>query len=641
MIKNTRLFIIAFLLLLANTLHSQPYNTKNRRAGTAFNQAKEHYSLYMYSRAIVALKDAIQYDPSFIDAHLFLAQIYKDVDSIELQVKVMSDVFAIDPECFPPGYINRAEGYLLLGQYELALFDIEYFNLRYKSFYPKEMDAINRMKKSCEFSIEAIKNPTNINLEPLPPSINTLENEYWPSFTVDNKQFFYTVQLNTDNRRRREDIWTCFVENDVYSIGIPIGQPVNTMDNEGASFISPDGRYVLFTGCNRPDGYGSCDIYMTVKKDGAWLKPRNLGKNVNSPAWESRPVISSDGNKLYFASSRKGGFGKSDIYVSDFMGYDQSGFPIWDVPKNLGAVINTEGDEMAPFIHPDNKTLYFSSDFHTGMGRQDIFKTVLENDVWSAPVNLGYPINSPNSEMGIFVQSNGKTAFIAKETGVTKHIDIYKFQLPKTMQAGLATFVKGIVVDKETKLPLETEVEINDFVSSDVRFSIWSNSSGEFLVALAAGEQYSLTVNKTGYLFYSDHFEIENIEISGYDIYVELEPIKVGSKTVLNNVFFETDSYELSPESQNELQRILRLLKSNPNVIIEIGGHTDNRGSDDHNKKLSQNRSKSVYEYLINQNIDKSRLTYVGYGSSVPVKTNENAAGRAKNRRTEIKIIGN
>ena len=633
-----KIYILLFLLFSTNQLISQKYNTKSRRAGISFDQAREHYGLRMYKHAIGALNDALQYDSEFIDAYLFLAQIYQEIDSIEQQVATITRVFQLDPNCFPPGYINRAEGYHLLGQYELALLDIQYFTLKYGTQYPKQVNSINRLKEACEFSLEATKNPENIQLISMPQNINTINHEYWPSFTVDNQQFYYTVQSLSPNRRNRENIWTCAVLNEVYQNPMPIGSPVNSNDNEGASFVSPDGRYILFTGCNRSDGYGSCDIYMSVRKDNEWLKPQNLGKNVNSRYWDSRPVISSDGNKLYFASNRPGGFGKSDIYASDFLGYDAGGFPIWDVPKNLGSIINTEGDEMAPFIHPDNKTLYFSSDYHIGLGRQDLFKSVYDK-TWSKPINLGFPINSANTEIGIFVQSNGKTAFIEKETGNQKQRDIFHFELPKPLQAGRASYVKGKVVDKETKMPILADVEINDFVSQSARIRISSNSDGEFLIALAAGEKYGLTVEKIGYLFYSDHFIISPDSDDAYDIYIELEPIKVGNRTILNNVFFETDSYTLSPESQNELRRVVELLKLNPNIKIEISGHTDDRGTIDHNKKLSENRSKSVYEYLVNQNIDKERLTFFGYGSTVPIQSNKDNIGRSKNRRTEIKIM--
>jgi flagellar motor protein MotB len=639
-IKLRLLNIILFLCLFLNTF-GQDIGTKSRKAAQAFMQAKEHFQLYMFSHAIESLKEATQHDPGFVDAYLMLAQIYFEIDSSRYQVEALNKALELDSECFPPAYINRAEGLILLGKYNQALTDVNFFIDKYMSRYEKFRPLVDLVKRKCEFAIDALKNPLDIELIPLPEYINTFRNEYWPSFTVDNQQFYYTMQTEIGVNRSREDIWTSTLKDATYSRPKPIGEPVNTRDNEGASFISPDGRYILFTGCNRADGFGSCDIYMTVRKDNEWLKPRNLGKTVNGRHWDARPVISSDGTQLYFASNRPGGFGKSDLYKCNLVGYDGDGFPIWDKPINLGSVINTEGNEMAPFIHPDNITLYFSSDFHPGMGRLDLFKTVLVDGKWSEPMNLGYPINTSGAELGIFVQSNGKTAFIDKEVGTSRQRDIFHFELPTALQAGKATYVKGKVVDMETKLPLVAVVDLYNFVSSDPIMSISSNSNGEFLIALVAGKKYGLTVDRISYLFYSDHFIIDNVDVEAYELHIELEPIRVGSRTVLNNVFFETDSFVLSPESKTELDRVVKFLSQNPTVKVEISGHTDDRGSAAYNQKLSENRSKAVYSYIMENGIVEGRLTFVGYGASKPIESNLEEKGRSKNRRTEMKILEN
>ncbi|MGI6478196.1 MAG: OmpA family protein [Salinivirgaceae bacterium] len=638
-LKPRYLLLLLFFISIRLYSVSQEVITRSWRAGQAFKQAKEHYNLRVYNLAIESLQEAIYRDPEFIDAHFLLAQIYYEIDSANLLVEQLNRALSIDPEYFPPAYINRAEGYIRLGKYDESLEDIIFFEKKYGVEYERFKPYVDLIKSKAEFAVEALKNPVSIDLKSLPSNINTYRDEYWPSFTVDNKQFFYTLKVEMGYNRFNEEIWTCDLTDGIYNDPKPVGYPVNTEFNEGASFVSPDGRYILFTGCNRNDGFGSCDIYMTVLNDGEWLKPKNLGPVVNSRHWESRPVISSDGTQLYFASNRPGGFGKSDIYRCDLKGYDKDGFPVWGKPVNLGPNINTEGDEMSPFIHPDNVTLYFSSNYYPGMGRFDLYKSEFVEGKWTKPVNLGYPINTHGDEIGIFVQADGKTAFIDKEVGDRRQQDIFYFELPEPAQAGMVTYVKGKVIDKETKKALSAVIDMNDFDLPDSILTVTSNSNGEFLIALVAGKKYGLTVDRESYMFYSGHFVVEKKDIEAYEILVELEPIKIGSKTILNNVFYKTDSYELSPVSKTELNKVVRLLKQNPTVKVEISGHTDNVGTEVYNQKLSENRAKSVYQYISEAGISEDRLSFKGYGQKRNIASNADEHGRAKNRRTEIEIV--
>lgn len=642
--KHIPTLLLVFFLAVFQ-VNSQQYTTRSSRAKKAFEQAQNMYGMYAFGQAVEYLKDCIKHDPKYVDAWFFMAQIYRDIDSLDLHISALTRGIGLDSAIYPPAFLLRSEAWLSQGEYEKSLSDATYFIEHSSVEFEKLQPMAIRLKKSCEFAIENLKTPSDIDLKPLPNTINTRLDEYWPSFTVDNQRFYYTVKTPTPHGRYREDIYTCYMtDSTIYDNPNPLDAPVNTNDNEGASFISPDGRYLFFTGCNRSDGYGSCDIYMAMQEDNGWSRPKNVGKLVNSRQWESRPVVSYDGNNLYFASNRQGGYGKSDIYMSKKTGYGPDGFPIWDIPQNLGAVVNTPGDEMAPFIHADNKTLYFSSDYHIGMGNFDLFKTELVDGKWTKPINLAYPINSYLSEIGIFVQSNGTQAYVDKEVienGNEKTInrDIFTFYLPEEARAGKATYVSGKVVGKDTKQPLSVNVEIYDFDTKSYLMTLKSNPNGTFLVAMAAGKKYGLTVERSEYLFYSDHFEIDPKQIEAYKLYIELEPVKAGNRTVLNNVFFETGSYILSSDSKAELDRIVSFLIQNPTVTVEIGGHTDITGSEQNNKLLSENRSKEVYNYLINNNVSNTRLSYKGYASSKPIDDNETTLGRAKNRRTEMTII--
>ncbi len=632
------LTLLFFIILAVSRTESQDSKPRNIRSQKAFEQGKNYYDMRIFGMAIESLKEALSYDPNYVDAYLLLAQSYYEVDSVEQQLWAINKVLQLNPEIFPPIYIARAEAYHLLGQYENAYRDIEYFKKRYLDLYNKNEKYIDRVESKVGFSLNAVKNPLDVQIRPLPPQINTFRDEYWPSFTVDNSWFLFTRQTRINKDRFREDLWICQVNGGIFGTPQPLDD-INSNDNEGASFMSPDGRYILFTGCNRPDGLGSCDIYLTVNKDGKWATPKRLGPTVNSKHWESRPVISADGKTLYFASNRPGGYGRIDLYKSSLLGYDSDGFPIWGPAENLGPEINTEGNEMAPFIHPDNITLYFSSNYHPGLGRYDIFKSVFKNGKWSKPVNLEYPINTEKDEIGIFVQSDGKTAYISKKTGNPIRWDIFYFELPAPLQAKKVTYAKGQVEDKVTHAPISATIEMFDVDKPEDFIVVNSNNYGEFLVSMVSGKRYGMNVDREGYLFYSNHFEIDTLNPESYNLLIQLEPIKEGAVLVLNNVFFDFDSYNLTAESKKELAKLVTFLKQNPSVKIEIGGHTDNMGETSYNKNLSENRAKSVYNYLIQNGIDRYRLTFKGYGASQPVADNNSEDGRALNRRTEIKIL--
>ncbi|HON18262.1 MAG TPA: OmpA family protein [Salinivirgaceae bacterium] len=626
------------LIFVAESTYGQNYVSKIPISQKAFEQGKNFYQIGAYSLALEQLQKAVYYDRNHFDAYMVMAQCYQEMDSIPQQINAINNAISINANLFPPVYILRAEANYLLGEYESANNDIEYFKKQFNESYQENRKHVDPLAEKVSFALNAVRNPVDIELVSLPSQINTFRDEYWPSFTVDNSQFFFTRQVKLSKDRFREDIWKCEVNQSVFGVPQPLSEIVNTNDNEGAAFVSPDGRYVLFTGCNRSDGFGSCDIYLTVNKNGEWKQPKNLGPIVNTRHWESRPVISSDGRTLYFSSNRPGGYGKTDIYKSQLMGYDTEGFPVWGAPQNLGPEINSEGREMSPFIHPDNVTLYFSSDYHTGMGRYDIFKSVYKNGKWTKPVNLGYPINTHGDETGIFVQCDGKTAFIAKSTGNPSQVDIYQFELPQSARAMAATYAKGKVIDKETKLPIEATIEVFQVNDTNAPITVMSDKKGEFLIPMTSGKRYGMNIEKTGYLFYSKHFQIDSIDVEAYQMIVELESIDKGKVLILNNVFFEFDSHFLSQESQIELNKLVDFLNQNPGVKIEIGGHTDNKGEASYNQNLSENRAKAVLNYLVQNKISKERLTYKGYGDTNPVADNKTEEGRALNRRTEIKI---
>jgi outer membrane protein OmpA-like peptidoglycan-associated protein len=395
---------------------------------------------------------------------------------------------------------------------------------------------------------------------------------------------------------------------------------------------------MYFTACNREDGKGSCDIYFAVKEGNQWGPPVNLGSPVNTSAWEAQPSISPDGRTLYFVSSREGGIGGMDLWKSE---RDTSGN--WTQPVHLGDVINTTGDEMSPFIHADNRTLYFSSTGHLGMGGFDIFKSKRsESGEWSVPENLGYPINTFHDEIGMIVNAEGSRAYYSSDRMKDSGKDLYMFDLHEEARPVSVSYMKGIVYDSETRRRLEARFELIDLSTSQLSMQSSSDpSSGEFLITIPTNRDYALNVSRPGYLFYSENFSLQGISSmeEPYLMDIPLQSIKSGEKVILRNIFFAFDSSELLEESFIELEKLTEFLNRNPSVRIRINGHTDIVGTDEYNLKLSDQRALSVVRFLKDQGIQESRLESKGFGSSMPLDTNETQEGRARNRRTEFEVL--
>ncbi|MBQ4377024.1 MAG: OmpA family protein, partial [Bacteroidales bacterium] len=340
---------------------------------------------------------------------------------------------------------------------------------------------------------------------------------------------------------------------------------------------------------------------------------------------------------LYFASDRRGGYGGMDIWKTTFSGGK------WSAPENLGPTINTPGNEMSPYIHYNDRTLYFASDGHIGMGGTDLFKTEKdENGQWGKPVNLGYPINTDGDESSLIVSADGKTAIYSSERlqGFGKQ-DLFAFSLPAEAQAMPVTYQKGITFDKKTEQRISASVQVIDLESGQqVAATTSDGTDGTFMVSLPANATYALHVSAKGYLFYSETFDFKaGIGEVPPMLRVPLSPIEIGEEITLRNIFFETAKYDLLPTSNAELRKVVELMKNNPELHIELAGHTDNVGRAEYNQTLSENRAKAVYDYLIEHGIDEERLSYRGYGATHPVASNDTEEGRAQNRRTTLEIV--
>lgn len=648
MLKKT--LYILFIILYPFVLQAQKYSTDNKKAIKAYEEAIEAYNKYDLNLAVEKMYKALKNDENFVEAYIVLAEIYIDKGDKKDAIELYKNVIAINPDFFPELYFPLAQLEMLESMYDDAKGHLEKY-ISYKNIKPTSRITALKMLKSCDFAINAMQNPVPFNPENLGDSINTEFDEYWPSLTADEQTLLITRLLPkrrlSDGRipeknmnNYQEDFYISVYKDNFWQNAINAGSALNTSDNEGAQSISADGKLMYYTACSRSDGKGRCDIYVSKKTPKGWSEGVNIGSPVNTKFWEAQPSISSDGRTLYFVSNRDGGFGQKDIWCSN-----RRDDGTWSAPVNLGDKINTSGVEQSPFIHHDNKTLYFASEGRIGMGGFDIYKVVRNIDgTWGEPENLGYPINTVANEIGLIVNAKGDRAMFSSDRVDNKGKDIFQFSLHKEAQPQSVSYLKGVVFDKNTKQKLKAHFELINLDSNNVVMQATSDeNSGEFLVCIPTDNDYALNVSRQGYLFYSDNFSLKGVfEITDPFLKdIALSPIKIGEKLILRNIFFATNSFELDKKSEIELNKLVQFLTDNSGLSVEISGHTDNVGTSEYNLALSQNRAKSVYDYLVNNTINTNRLSYKGYGETQAIKSNDTEEGRAENRRTEIKIISN
>ena len=637
-----RIFCILFFLSISLFAHTQELSTKSGKAEKSFQKATTEYQLQNYTEAIQYLRQALKQDNRFIEAFLLMGDIYYDQDSLQKAVEWYRKAISVDENAYPDIYFLLGKLEYETGQYHQAKDHLNKYS-RIDKIPDKNRTAMLDLLERCDFALFSINNPVSFNPVNLGDSINSVNDEYINALTLDNQQLYLTVKMAKDlsnNMFPDEDFYLSQATGTAWGRVREIGYPVNTPGNEGALNISPDGRYLFFVACHREDGYGSCDIYISRRINDKWTMPKNLGPTINSSSWESHPSLSSDGRTLYFSSTREGGKGKSDIWKSTFLPSGR-----WSTPENLGDTINTPDEEMAPFIHPDDNTLYFSSKGHIGMGGLDLFISRKESSGhWAKPLNLGYPINTFADEINIVVESSAEKAYFSSDKlGGKGKNDIYSFLLYPEIKPSKVTYLKGIVYDQRSEKRLGTAFELINLEDGHVVVESFSDPfTGEFLVCLPTKKDYALNVSCDDYLFYSENFTMtgENPVTDPYLINIPLNPIKEGEIVILKNIFFETDSYLLKEQSFVEMKKIESFLIDNPAVVIEIRGHTDNVGTEEYNVVLSLNRAKAVYDFLIERGISPGRLSYNGYGFSMPLDTNETEEGRSMNRRTEFRVVG-
>lgn len=488
----------------------------------------------------------------------------------------------------------------------------------------------------------------NVTITNLGTEINSAYDEYTPVIAADGSIMLFTSRrpfTEKEIKKGKESKEMIYLSRHSaagkWETASALGMPINVEGRHTSVLgLSNDGQRMLIY---RDDENGNGNIWESHLAGETWSAPEQLPEPVNSPYHESTASYSPDGRTLYFVSDRPGGLGGRDIWIST-----RASDGTWSEPINPGAAINTPDDEEGVFIHPDGVTLYFSSKGRKGAGGYDVFKSERVSGMWTTAVNLGSPINTSGDDLFFVITASGKKAYYScnAQADSKGKRDLYEITFTpvakKIVDHGpKLTLLKGLVLDSLTHKPIEGKISVYDNDKNELVAEVNSNSaSGQYLLSLPSGKNYNITVSANGYLFHSENFNIPDTA-SYREVQKDfiMQKIEVGNTMVLKNIFFDYNKATLRPESYAELNNLVHLMKENPTLEIEISGHTDNRGTSEYNKKLSNDRAKSVVDYLVSQGIPEARLKYAGYGFDKPIAPNTTEEGMQLNRRVEFKVL--
>lgn len=635
-----RALILGILLIPAFSFAQAGLDTKSKKATGLYIEADNFRVRGQYAEAINALTQAIQKDKQFTEAYYRLGIVYQSMKDYPRAINNFRYALTLTEDIRKKKMIwfDLGDACMVSGQYKDAIAVLSEF-VNAETQNKQRLTKANGWIQNARFALENQNVKNEYKPKPLSDTVNCFVLQYFPALTADQQELIFTRRRGNGIDDDEDLVISRKDASGRWLAPQSVSSNINTTDNEGTCTISADGRKLIFTSCGDRGYSGNCDLFESVKTGNEWSKPINLGPNVNSADWESHPALSADGRTLYFVSDRKGGFGRNDIWYTTLGDNGK-----WTKAQNLGEPVNTQYDERSPFIHVNGRTLYFATNGLVGFGGYDIFYTDRLDKSWSKPVNLGSPINDHEDQYSLFITADGAKGYYSHEENLPNGQDksiLVEVQIPENQIIKYkSNYVKGIVTDAKTKQALHARVELFDINRNEIVSLVDSDSiTGEYLIVLTQGSEYALYVNKKGYLFKSLGFNysgIKNFEPLRLDI--ALDPAHKGSISVLQNIFFDVDKYKLKEKSVTELEKVVRFLKENPKIGIEISGHTDNTGNSAHNQELSEKRAKAVYEYLIAKSISAKRLSYKGYGSAKSVASNDTEQGRQLNRRIEFTI---
>lgn len=611
--------------------------------------------------------------------YLSSTQKYKALDRLEY-VKATNG----DERDYPDLDFHLAQAYHIDGQFDQSITLFRGYKETLGDSDNQMRFFINKKIQECKVGRELAKTPVRVWVDNLGPNVNTKYPDFGPVISADNRELYFTSRRPEGNVGKEKDE-TGYHFEDIYfssrdfgaewGLAENIGSEVNTKSHDATVGIAPDGKSLItYHGVGRKNG----NLLITRKDDsGKWEKLQNIGESINTDFHEEAATLSFDEKKLFFVTDKPGGLGGHDIYMALWDEENKT----WGEPNNIGAPVNTEFDEKGVFFSSDNKTLLFSSSGHKTMGGLDIFKTEYnaETNEWSEPVNIGYPINTPDDDVYYVVSGNERYAYFSsvREGGYGEK-DIYQITFlgdkkePLYASSGLVSgaldpltdknitenyskrdlvIVRGQIKNKSNGEKIMSVISFSDANTNEKMYEVMPDENGNYMIAIETGRNYAITSTKPGYTLASDNLVVRpEDEGNEYTIDFEMQELEEGAEFVLRNIYFDFDKSTLRHESVDELNKLLKIMEENPTLRIELTGHTDSRGVVWYNNALSKRRSKVAKDYLTSKGIASKRVETKGMGAKqLEISDNilnnlstvrEKEEAHQKNRRTMVKVIG-
>jgi len=657
---------LVVLLILSSSVGTNQAQNRGKCASTKNKKARELYAEALRKQginsktALSLLKSAIKKDNRFIDAYYLSARLNFDnavrttneakkkekyKEGVKFFKKCINICRSFDDY---KSYFYIAKTYYNQKEYRKSKIYFEDF-IRFTPAFVKRGEAELLLDNVNEY-IHLVDNPVIFKPYKL-PGVSSGHDEYLPTLSPDNETFYYTRKISDQAGNFKEYFNSSLktskrgVVKETFTKGSHLPQPFNDGRNQGGATLTVDNNHMYFTICGidrtTSNSYKNCDIYYAKKERGKWVTIEKVPPAINgSFSFEGQPTITPDGRTMYFASYREGGYGEMDLFCSV-----KNANGNWGKAFNLGPQINTLKNEKTPFIHPDGKTLYFASDGRFGMGGFDIFYSTHSNtEGWSEPKNIGYPINSENDEVAFAVSTDGNRLYFSSNTISSKdNWDIYSADMPELAKPQQVLLVKGKIQNDSGDTISEIKVVVKSMLTKKTTRGFADKVTGDYALSVPVieGEKFVLTAKRKNHIYNSIFIDPED-ELyfpppTQKDIFIK--KIVKGASKRLTNVNFQFDSFQLSDTATFALEELVEFMNDNPEISIEIRGHTDNAGTADSNKTLSFKRAQSVSNFLLIKGINKKRLKFKAFGESKPIASNSTEKGRAENRRVEFIIL--
>jgi outer membrane protein OmpA-like peptidoglycan-associated protein len=628
-----RWLLIFLLLFLSVRLYAQEeYSVDNPRIKKWYESARQLIKEREFDGGISLYKKCLVKEPTFVEAHWALASIFKNLGDLERSFYHLDQYYlgADKSGISVPKLMILVKAYFKNGFYGKAKACLDQIQL-YQ--IPADQDD-SLLIASVAYAYKNQKTKAGVMPKALSSSVNRYLTQYFPTLTIDNNTLIFTKRAGASGSYD-EDLVVSYREAGIWSPATLLSNNIHSEFNEGAASISADGRTLIFTMCDKGQTFGNCDLFISRKYGEVWSNPENLGKVVNSKNWDSQPSLGADGNILYFSSDRSGGMGKRDIW------YTQRVDNTWIQPKNMGNIINTLKDDVTPFIHTNGENLVFASNGRVGFGGYDLYMSEQKEGKWQTPRNLGNAVNNNLDQLSFIISADGSMAYFSqdfkKADGKLKTKIVQLPIINDSLVKNTSSYIFGRVRDAISQKAIKAKIELFDIFTNKLKYSTYSDSiSGEYFFALNEGLSYGVYAGAKGYFFEDFRFDIQNSSSGQPDtLDIILSPLEVGATMILENIYFDLASYELTLNSQSELEIVAGFLVENQ-VNIQIEGHTDQSGDPQYNQMLSEQRAKAVYDFLIASGIPSDQLTFIGLGSKHPVESDPTLSDQ--NRRIEFRI---